>query len=334
MTSTGIYTIDADKYHADPCEFPSLSASMAKILLSVHPRAAWLAHPRLNPNHQADNQQKFSLGTAAHDLLLEGGTAKIHVINPEDYPAKNGNIPAGWTNDAIRGARDDAYAAGLTPILQSEYADVERMAERARDAIAKCPELGGRLLGDGLAEQTLIWRENMTDCRARVDWLSHDHHLRIDYKTTTAASPADWIRKYIAQMGHDVQDDFHNRGVFATTGVHPRSLFLVQQDFGEFDCFFVELSAAMKEIGRIKVERALATWRTCLARDHWPAWGDEIYEAEATAWQLAEAEEMAAEMDYSAKQMADFDKNSPGAKEAFMFGNVPEKQNNFTHKGN
>src|SRR5262245_50563917 len=76
----GIYDIPLAEYLADPCPAPSLSASIAHILLSQSPRHAWEAHPRLNPHYEPEEAEAFDLGTAAHAYLLEG--AEVFVTLP------------------------------------------------------------------------------------------------------------------------------------------------------------------------------------------------------------------------------------------------------------
>ena len=41
----GIYTLSAEAYHADPCPEPSLSASIANVLLQRSPAHARIQHP-------------------------------------------------------------------------------------------------------------------------------------------------------------------------------------------------------------------------------------------------------------------------------------------------
>ena len=306
----------AEKYYADLLEGsgipPSLNASIAKIMHFGTPREAWLAHPRLNPNYQPDDAAKFTIGKAAHNLILEGGDA-LQVINPEDNrnkPTKDypdGKIPEGWTNEAMRAARDSTLELGKVPLLPSEFDQVRAMAYMAEDAMRRM----GFSLSDFHKEKSIAFKIGKTHCRARLDMLRDDGNLRIDLKTTSAKTPQEWIRKYLTSMGHDIQDDFHNRAAEAETGVWPRSLFLVQQDFGEFDCFWVEMTAAKKEVARVKVERALAKWSACMAEDYWPGWPSIINEAEATQWEIAEAEEIDAEV-------------KGFSPEAFLFGRVEE----------
>ena len=67
----------AEKYHADPCMVPSLSNSVAQILLSESPRKAWFSHPKLNTAFAEKEDGKFDIGTAAHAVLLESDASRI-----------------------------------------------------------------------------------------------------------------------------------------------------------------------------------------------------------------------------------------------------------------
>ncbi|WP_242401117.1 hypothetical protein [Acetobacter okinawensis] len=49
ITTPGIYDLPEAQYHADPCPTPSLSNSVARILLDESPMHAHFSHPRLNP---------------------------------------------------------------------------------------------------------------------------------------------------------------------------------------------------------------------------------------------------------------------------------------------
>ena len=90
-------------YHADVgSPVPSLSSSIANVLISRSPLHAWMAHPRLNPDWRPEPWNKrLDFGTFAHKLLLEGNEDAIAVIAPALYLGKKGGIPDGWTNDAI-----------------------------------------------------------------------------------------------------------------------------------------------------------------------------------------------------------------------------------------
>lgn len=72
-----LQTMSAEAYHQDPAPQPSLSSSIAKILLDQSPRHAWLAHPKLNPNYVAEEDSRFDIGTAAHVMMLERDSSRI-----------------------------------------------------------------------------------------------------------------------------------------------------------------------------------------------------------------------------------------------------------------
>ena len=79
--------ITEEDYHADKlpdwCTGPSLSNSMAKILLDKSPAHAYAAHPRLGGAGRvlpASTLQTFDAGKLAHKLLLGRG-AEVVVID-------------------------------------------------------------------------------------------------------------------------------------------------------------------------------------------------------------------------------------------------------------
>ena len=104
MTEPGVYAIAAEEYHQDPCPAPSLSASIANILLTQSPQHAWCAHPKLNPHYQREERETLDLGTAAHAYLLQGST-DFEVIAAPD-----------WRTTAAKKAREAARATGKVPI--------------------------------------------------------------------------------------------------------------------------------------------------------------------------------------------------------------------------
>src|SRR3990167_1259095 len=76
-------------YIKDPAPQPSLSASLAHVLLTRSPKHAWLAHPRLNPAWEPDESEaRQDIGTIVHALLLEGDASRVVVIEAEDYRTK------------------------------------------------------------------------------------------------------------------------------------------------------------------------------------------------------------------------------------------------------
>jgi hypothetical protein len=275
----GIYSMDASEYHADAIdkERPSLSASIAHLLVSQTPRHAWTAHPRLNPDYVARHEDRFDVGNVAHALLLERRSVEEACVIVE---------ADSWRTHAAKEEGACARAEGKTPLLRKQVEAVIAMLRATHtqlDAHAADPPL----FVDGACEQALVWKENGITCRSRVDWLRDDRTAIDDLKTTSAsADPERWSRTLFS-IGADVQTAFHLRGVRALTGQEAVMRYVVQETYPPYALSVCALGPAALAVGNDKVERAIALWRRCLERDEWPAYPTEIAYAELPPWEEA-----------------------------------------------
>jgi hypothetical protein len=270
-----ILTIPADEYHADPCDKPSLSASIARLLCSHSPLHAWTAHPRLNPDYRPVHLEKFELGQAAHQVLLEGEAA-VEVVDAKD-----------WRTSEARLARDAARAVGRLPMLADQWAETQAMVAAVRDRIDEL-DVDPAPFTNGKAEQTIIWEETGgVTCRARLDWLHDDHSCIDDMKTTSrSANPAVWTRS-IFSMGYDVQVAAYRSAVRAVTGADPEFRFVVIETTPPYALSVISLGPAALMIAEKKWRFAVETWRRCLERDEWDGYPTGICYAELPAWEEA-----------------------------------------------
>jgi hypothetical protein len=266
--------LTAAQYHADPSLKPSLSNSIAQILIDQSPAHAWLAHPRLNPNYMAEENSRFDLGSAAHMMLLEKRVDGIVIIDAPD-----------WRTKAAKEARDAARANGQLPVLRYQFEKMEQMSIAARQFI-DTTELAG-ILETGSMEQTLLWEEDGTFCRCKPDILSADKHIVLDYKSTDNAEPEAFIRQ-IGRMSYDLQSEWYVRGVKKLTNFEPVFVMLAQEITAPYACSLVALSNAYREVGKVKVSRALAIWNKCVRDNAWPAYSTRISYAEPSPWQVIE----------------------------------------------
>jgi PDDEXK-like domain of unknown function (DUF3799) len=274
----GCYFLTAEQYHADPAHVPSLSSSIAHILLEQSPLHAWLAHPRLNPNYAADTDSRFDLGSAAHLMLLERRSDRIVRVDADD-----------WRTKAAKEMREAAQAQGQYAVLERQYGDLERMCSVAREFVA-ASELGD-ILETGDAEQTLIWTENGVNYRCRPDMMSKDRVVILDYKSTASAAP-EAVGRQIGRMGYDLQAQFYSRGVEIVTGqLHATFVFLFQEITPPYACSLMSLSNAYRAIGQDKVARATRLWQECLRSNQWPGYRNEIHYVEPKPWDLSQFED-------------------------------------------
>jgi hypothetical protein len=243
------------------------------VLVNSTPMHAHAAHPRLNPHFKRAEKSSWDVGSVAHMLLLEGHRDRVKVIEADSYKKKD-----------AQEERDAARDAGLVPVLTKDFERVEAAVSTIRTQL-EARDVEIPLLGDGKAEQTLIWQERGVTCRALVDWLHNDFLAIDDLKTTTtSANPVIWANRQIKAIGADVQVAFYRRGVKALTDQDPEFRYIVAESEPPFAVSVVSLAPTWMELGEVKVERAINRWRDCMANDDWPGYPDTTYYAEAPAW--------------------------------------------------
>jgi hypothetical protein len=274
--NASILPLTAAEYHADPCIRPSLSNSIAQVLIDQSPAHAWLKHPRLNPNYESEKDSKFDLGSAAHVMLLERRNDCIVRVNADD-----------WRTKAAREARDAAQANGQYAVLERQYNDIEAMVRAARQFVDDT-ELAG-ILSTGDAEHTVTWQEGSIWCRIRPDLLSADRRIILDYKTTPSAHPDAFIMQ-IGRMGYDLQAEFYVRGVEDLTGLESTFVFLCQESKPPYACSLVALANSYREVGKSKVNAAMRVWSECMITNAWYGYSNKIHYADPKPWDLIRAE--------------------------------------------
>lgn len=281
---------------ADYLAQPAVSAGLLKVIVNECPRAAWF-ESWLNPARTPDNSHASDVGSIAHAILLEGSTAGVAVIDPENYPSKTGTVPAGWTTKDIRAARDDARAVGKIPVLLPDMLLIENMVDSARHYIDGLkdsePAIYAAFQPDGGAsEQTCIWQEDGMTCRMRPDRLANDRKLIVDIKTTQrSAEPALWSRTQMGPLGYWISASWYRRGCQRVFGQAPEYRFLVIQQDSPHLCSLVGVDPAGFDHGGMQVEYGLRVWRDCMARSYWPGYPARTVFPEVMPWDLARAQE-------------------------------------------
>jgi hypothetical protein len=282
LSEPGFYEIDADDYHHDPAPEASLSNSVGRILLEQCPRAAWWAHPRLNPQFTENHDTKFDRGTVAHTILLGKGNA-FRLIDAPDYKSK-----------AAQMQRDAYREAGFTPVLVGHHATAEAMAIEARRQLKDID--GGEFafnseFGDielcGLAKDPVgCWARTLIDFYgASVP----DGVTCWDYKTTSGtANPL--------MVGSKMDDLWAFQAAFqerVITVLKPalagriRFRFLVQENEEPYLCSVVEPTSAARTIAHKQVAAAMAIWHACMQRGAWPGYSRNSVAIGGAPWKEA-----------------------------------------------
>jgi hypothetical protein len=272
-------TCTVDEYHRDPCARPSLSCSIATLLVNRSPAHAHAAHPRLG-GASRETSDEMDFGTIVHTLVLGKG-ADVDELAYDDFRTK-----------AAKEARDNARACGRVPVLERHMDRARAVAETIR---VKLAHRGIVLAGE--SEVAIEWQEQTADgvpvlCRSMLDHVLLEDRLVIDVKTSRNAHPEAFGRA-APGFGYDLQSVVYPAALEA---LHPHLagrvefVFAVIETEPPYEVLVARPDGTMRELGTRRWMRAVETWARCLAADRWPGYGDGISYITVPPWMMAAEE--------------------------------------------
>lgn len=269
--------LSSEGYHADPAVDPSLSSSLAHLLCTRSPWHAWAAHPKLNPEWERVESDRFDVGNVVHAMLLEDVDV-VHVVNAAD-----------WRTDAAKAERQEARDAGKIPLLTAQYLEVGRMISSVFAQIATHRADPPLLAKPGKSELAIIWQEtNGVFCRARLDWLADDLAVVDDLKTTSRSASPDVYSRRLYEVGGDIQAAFYLRGLRRLyPDAEPVFRWIVAETSPPYAISVLTPGPDVLAVGDSKVDHALDLWKRCLDSDHWPGYPKHVVRAELPPWEEA-----------------------------------------------
>jgi hypothetical protein len=273
IQAPGIYEIDEAQYHADPCPAPSLSHSIAKMLLQRSPRHAWAAHPRLGALTDNETDAAMDAGTIIHKLILGRG-AEIVPITATYGPkhARAGQVVSDYKTDAAQEEREAIRAAGHIPVLLCALPPLQECAEAALEQMRAHPDLAA-FFAPCRSEAVMAWQDGETWCRGIVDRLPDNPRAPLfDIKTTgMSAAPASWERRMIHEYA--TQAAFYRAGLRAIRGIEPGPmLFVVIETEAPYCMSVVTPAPSLLAYAEREIEHAIEVWRGCIATNEWPGY--------------------------------------------------------------
>lgn len=266
----------AARYHADPCVVPSLSPSIAKVLVDSCAAVAHAQHPRFG-GRSGEHTPQMDFGTLGHAALLGKDWDRIGVIYVPASKKDPTLVPAtDFRRKDVREARDSLRAEGKTPALQKQVDRARRLVDSARPKLlARGIDFAG-----GEAEVSIFWEATATNgakvqCRCRVDWLKGG--LMRDVKICDSAHPRA-VQAAVDSMGHYIQAAANRQALVANA-----------PDFAgrtHYEWIFIESewphcvnpstpSGMLEAIGEQQWQYAVDTWERCLRTNEWPEYTDE-----------------------------------------------------------
>lgn len=270
MLPPGIHLdIPSADYFADPCSVPSLTQSIASVLLDRSPRHAALRHPRLNPAWKPYEDTKFNIGNAAHKLLIGRGKELV-IVEADD-----------WRTKDAKAARTEAQEAGRVALLAHQHATARAMADAFLEQTISIGECCDAFVPThrGAGEVVIIAEYEGVMLRSMVDWMRDTTHLD-DLKTTGMSASPDRLPYAMADGGWDLQAAIQERilDVLDAPGRgRRRHYFYLQENEDPYEVTVCELSESVMTIGRAKLDKAIAIWRDCMSRGRWPGYARVVH---------------------------------------------------------
>lgn len=242
--SPGIYEgISNRDYHADP----ALGSTSLKTLATRTP--AHYQHDKAHPK----SSDAFTLGTAAHSLILENDWRSIVVVESEN-----------WTTKAAKEAKATALTEGKQPLLTKEWIQVQAM----RDSVMRHP-VARKLFTGHRAEESVFWEEDGLMLKCRPD--AWKPGTLVDLKTARDANPNEF-GKTAHEYGYHQSAAHYIDGVKAATGEDLPFRFVLVEKTEPYLVSVVELDTEAIDYGRQLNDRAKAIYRECTETGNWPGY--------------------------------------------------------------
>lgn len=283
--------IPAAVYHADPCERPALSSSIAKILLEQSAEHAYAAHPRLGGGRAAVDEDEddketgpMRMGSLVHHLLLGGGSQYVRVLTRD---AKTGEMDEAqdYRTKSAQEHRDMILEQGKVPVLGKKYDTAEKFCAKLRPKLA-IPEQ---------TEVTAIWESGGVLCKGRLDGLHVDGNRAsiYDLKSTSAGNAL--RASTVASM---VGYGYHIQRAAYVEAVRTR---VPKVHTVEFEFAFAEVGGVCGVVrrdlppeaitlGELLWKRAKKNWAVFTKHDAWPGYPEDKRVDECPPWILAQLE--------------------------------------------
>jgi hypothetical protein len=218
-------------------------------------------------------------------MLGKGGGFEI--LDFPDYKTKAAQV-----------ARNDARAAGLTPILTHQYTQALKIC--MGDSLAGIPEYVALMNGPCHAETVLIWRQRQTSslsdypgvlCRAMLDWIGPEPTQIWDIKTTSAGLSDAALSRAIVNNGYDLSATFYLLGMaalFPDLAGRCKFRWIFVETEEPFEVRVIEADATTLAIGLKKATYAIEKWRRCIEDgphiSRWPGYPRRIDSLNYPQW--------------------------------------------------
>ena len=262
IENPGVYVgLPIEEYHGHICVGPSISSSGLRTIEYESPAHYWLTSP-FNPDcgEQPDNAA-FSLGKAAHTLLLgESNFQNKYAVRPLEWDS--------WRTDAAKRWRLKQHKATKTVILPSDLDVITGMAENLNDSRHATDLLRGGI------ERSMVWRDHQTGMwlKSRPDSIPQDSNMFADLKTCASSHPEDVLRSII-KFGYHMQMALAGMGMREVMERDPTDYILIfVEKKPPYAVTITELSDELIEWGSRLCRHNINKFADSVRTNEWPGY--------------------------------------------------------------
>ena len=265
--------IDPAMSEAEYHRRPELSSTQARLLLDSPARYHYAQ------SHPQPPRDAFDIGSAVHAKVLGVG-ASVVVLEFPDFRSK-----------AAQTARDEARAAGQTPLLAKSAAEVDAIAESVLANVT------ARALFEqaGTSETSVFATDPDTGAavRARFDFLPADpgKGVAVDLKTTAGSASPRGFEKSVANYGYDVQQGHYQHAYKAATGHDVPMVFVVVEKEPPYLSGTYQLNHQWTDMGAVRAAHARDIYARCTSAGDWPGLPTDIQLIQPPFWAISEYQE-------------------------------------------
>ena len=263
------YNYDERDYHADT---GTVSSTALKTFAYESPAAY-----RWQQDHPQPHKAAFDFGSVVHALVL--GVGDTRVIKA-----------ASFTGKAAREERDEAYAAGVTPILEKDYRTAMDMADAV---LSNRTAYGILTAGEPEVSMAVTDPETGVMLRGRADYLRAN--AVIDLKTSRDPVDPRSFERTAWKLHYHFQAAFYLRILRALGEPRDTFLWIAVDKTAPHDVAIIQPDDAVLANADRVITRALTDYAECKRTGVWPGKFDpnEVHMISAPDWaQLEDEEEM------------------------------------------
>ena len=272
-TEYGIFTdIPNEKYHS---EIPAIS----KGDLDKINRSPFMFMEQVAGLYKQEETPAMQFGSLVHTALLEPDKLIKNYASDELFLELGGRTSKAY-KDAVKEYLDTNK--GISLVKADDWASLQKIMQEA-----KSNELISELLTDGVAEQTIVWKEEGLNFRCRPDYMREwaGKTLAIDIKTTKNIKE---FERTIANFRYHVQAAHYMAGLTEVMKKECLFVFIILENQYPFASRIVALNDMTLKLGSDTRQKDIDTLKECIKSNTFPKYErfatPEIEVVDVPAW--------------------------------------------------